>query len=74
MFLFPAGVLVVLTLAALAVDLTVVHLGEREAISAATAAANDAAGFGVDVARYRATGEVVLDPAKVEQAAATGQP
>jgi Flp pilus assembly protein TadG len=69
LFLFPAGFLVVLILAALAVDLTVVHLGEREAISAATAAANDAAGYGVDVPRYRETGAIVLDAERVEQAA-----
>jgi len=42
LLLFPAGVLVVLVLAAMAIDSSIAFLGERELSGAVTAAANDA--------------------------------
>lgn len=51
--LVPAGVLVVLILAAVAVDFTHLHLEQRELRSAAAAAANDAAAAAVDPAVVR---------------------
>lgn len=59
--LMPAGVLVVLILASIAVDMSVVHLRKRQALDLAAAAANDAATAGADPAGLRA-GEFRLDP------------
>lgn len=63
--LMPAGVLIVLVLGAMAVDLSVVHLGEREVSAAASAAVNDAVTEGVDQDVLYATGTYALDPAAV---------
>ena len=60
--LMPAGVLIVVVLAAIAVDFSVLFLAERELISAAGAAANDAVGAGLDGDAYRDVGEVTFDP------------
>jgi hypothetical protein len=49
----PASVFVVLVLAAITVDLSMVHLGRREGLAAAESAANDAVTFGLDEAAYR---------------------
>lgn len=68
LLLFPAGILVVLILGSIAVDFSIVFLAERELASAAAAAANDAAGAGIDTAHFRQTGEVVLDPIAAERA------
>lgn len=65
--LVPAGILVVVVLAALAVDLAHVHLVQRRLHTAAAAAANDAVTAGLDEARFRATGAYGLDPARVER-------
>ena len=51
--LVPAAVLVLVILAAIAVDSSVVLLGQRELANAAAAAANDAATVAIDVERLR---------------------
>ena len=51
--LVPAAVLVLVILAAIAVDSSVVMLGQRELANAAAAAANDAATVAIDVDRLR---------------------
>lgn len=61
----PAAVLIVLLLGAIAVDLTVVHLRQQQAIEAAASAANDAVTVGVDQDALRAGHGYVLDPARV---------
>lgn len=66
--LMPAGVLVVLVLAAITVDLSVVHLARRDLVAAASAAANDAATQGLDQDRLRRGGDLALDPYLTEQA------
>ena len=66
--LMPAGVLIVLLLGSIAVDFSIVFMAERELLSAASAAANDAATIGVDEHLLRTTGRFRLVPAKVEQA------
>jgi hypothetical protein len=65
--LMPAAVLVVIILGAIAVDLSIVHLGEREASAAASAAVNDAVTEGVDQDRLYATGAYALDPGAVAE-------
>ena len=65
--LMPAGVLIVLLLGSIAVDFSIVFMAERELVSAAAAAANDAATAGVDQEILRATGTFVLDPVEVER-------
>lgn len=78
LFLFPALALVVVVLGALAVDVALVHLAERQAFAAAAAAANDAATYGLDPTALRAGDEPVLVPARARRAAelalAGGQP
>jgi hypothetical protein len=64
--LMPAGVLVALILASIAVDMSVVHLRKRQALDLAAAAANDAATAGADPVELRA-GEFRLDAATVRQ-------
>ena len=51
--LVPAAVLVLVILAAIAVDSSVVMLGQRELANATAAAANDAATVAIDVDRLR---------------------
>jgi hypothetical protein len=60
--LMPAGLLIVLALASIAVDMSLVHLRKRQAFELAAAAANDAATAGVDQGRLRTTHAYVLDP------------
>jgi Putative Flp pilus-assembly TadE/G-like len=62
LMLMPAGLLVVLVLASIAVDMSLVHLRKRQAFELAAAAANDAATAGVDQGRLRTTHDYVLDP------------
>lgn len=64
--LMPAGVLVVLILASIAVDMSVVHLRKRQALDLAAAAANDAATAGADPVALRA-GAFRLEPAAARQ-------
>lgn len=62
LILMPACVLVVLVLAAVAVDMSLVHLRQRQAFDVAASAANDAVTAGVDQASLRA-GSYRVDPA-----------
>ena len=64
----PAAVLIVLLLGAIAVDLTIVHLRQQQAIDAAASAANDAVTGGLDQAALRAGRGYRLDPARVDAA------
>lgn len=63
----PAGLLVVLVLAAIAVDLSVVQLRKRQAFDLASAAANDAVTAGADQQALR-RGTYLLHPARTEEA------
>jgi hypothetical protein len=67
--LMPAAVLVFIVLGAIAVDASLSFLGERQVANLAAAVANDAATQGLDVQRYYATGELVIDPVRVEEVA-----
>ncbi len=69
LLLFPAAVLVVIVLAAIAVDSAIVFLGQREVTNAVSAAANDAASAGVGNRAFYEGGRVELDPATVRQLA-----
>ena len=62
LMLMPAGLLIVLVLASIAVDMSLVHLRKRQAFELAAAAANDAATAGVDQGRLRTAHDYVLDP------------
>lgn len=68
LMLMPAAVMIVLVLGAIAFDLSVVHLGERELVDAASAAANDAVTYGLDEEALRNDGVYRLDPSRVEEA------
>ena len=70
LMLMPAGVLIVLVLASIAVDMALVQLRQRQAFDLAAAAANDAATAGADRAALRA-GEYRLDPDAAESIVAT---
>jgi hypothetical protein len=60
--LMPAGVLVVLLLGAVAFDLSLVFLRQRQASSLAVDVANDVATAALDEGAFRADGEFRLDP------------
>lgn len=64
LMLLPACVLVVLVLISIAVDMSLVHLRQRQAVDLAAAAANDAVTAGADDGQLR-SGTYVLDPAQV---------
>ena len=66
--LVPAALLVLVVLAALAVDSATEYLARRELAAAADAAANDAVTFGLDEATFRETGEFVLDAERADEA------
>ena len=68
LLLMPAAVLIVLVLAAIAVDTAIVHLARRELVAGADSAANDAVTYGLDERRFRAGEGYRLDPDRVEQA------
>ena len=76
LMLLPAGVLVVLVLASIAVDMALVQLRQRQAFDLAASAANDAATAGVDQGQVR-SGRYVLDPeaaaASVERSLAASE-
>jgi hypothetical protein len=63
LMLMPAGVLVVLILASIAVDMSVLHLRKRQALDLAAAAANDAATAAADPGALR-SGDFRLDPGR----------
>ncbi|HYX44658.1 MAG TPA: hypothetical protein VE760_06405 [Acidimicrobiales bacterium] len=69
LLLFPAAVLIVVVLAAIAVDSAIVFLGQREVANAVSAAANDAAGEGVGNRAFYHGGRIDLDPATVRRLA-----
>ena len=60
--LVPAGFLVVILLAAVAVDSTVALLGQRQLQDLTAAAANDAAGAALADAGFYGSGAVQIDP------------
>ena len=60
--LMPAGLLIVLLLASVAVDMSLAHLRKRQAFDLAAAAANDAVTAGADQGRLRTSQGYVLDP------------
>ncbi len=66
LMLMPAGVLVVLLLGAMAFDLSVVFLRQRQASSLAVDVANDLATAALDEAAFRADGTYRLDPDRAE--------
>lgn len=68
LLLIPAGILIVLVLAAITLDSAVVFLAEREASSAAAAAANDLAALAADPQTLRDSGAFTLDPAAANMA------
>ncbi len=67
LMLMPAGVLVVLLLGAIAFDLSLVFLRQRQASSLAVDVANDVATVALDEARFREDGEFRLDPDRAAQ-------
>jgi hypothetical protein len=67
LLLLPAGMLVVLVLASIAVDLSVAYLGQRELAVAAAAAANDAATAALDPSQLRAAGRSAPDLVRAER-------
>ncbi|MCC5954221.1 MAG: hypothetical protein JJU45_19190 [Acidimicrobiia bacterium] len=72
LLLFPAALLVVLTLAAIATDLALVHHGRHLAHHVAAAAADDAVMVGLDTEAFRAGGDDwYLDRALVREVVAT---
>ena len=63
LILMPAAVLVLVILGAICVDFSVAYLAQRELKDAAVAAANDAAGAGLDQSRLRTgDGTLAIDP------------
>jgi hypothetical protein len=68
LMLMPAGVLIVFVLAAITVDLSLVHLARKELVNAASAAANDAATHGLSEQSLRGDGAYRLDGRRVEHA------
>jgi hypothetical protein len=62
MMLVPAGFLILLLLAAIAVDSAGAYLGQRQLTDALAAAANDAATAGLDNRAYYTSGAIILDP------------
>jgi Flp pilus assembly protein TadG len=69
LILMPAAVFIVMVLSAIAVDLSLVHLGEREAAAAASAAANDAATGAIDDTDLYDNGAYAIDPVRADQIA-----
>lgn len=69
LMLMPAGVLIVLLLGAVAFDLSLLFLRQRQASSAAADVANDLATAALDEDAFRSSGDFQLDP---ERAAALG--
>lgn len=63
--LVPAGFLVLILLAALAVDSAVAYLGQQQLHDALSAAVNDAVTAGLDNAAFYRSGSLRLDPASV---------
>ena len=66
LFLYPVGFLIVLMLGAIAVDLGNVWMQQRRLADAADSAANDAVTYGVDQGVLRATGDLELSEARID--------
>jgi len=66
LILMPAGVLVVLLLGAIAVDLSLVFLRQRQASAMAVDVANDLVGIALDEDAFRADGRFQLDPERAD--------
>jgi hypothetical protein len=64
--LMPAGALIVLLLGAIAFDLSLVFLRQRQASSLAADVANDLASVALDVPAFRASGTFELDPRRAD--------
>ncbi len=64
--LFPAAIMVMFVLASMAIDAALTFSAQRSLTDIAAAAANDAASAVADEAYYL-QGQVVLDPAQVQQ-------
>ncbi len=67
LMLMPAGVLVILLLGAIAFDMSLLFLRQRQAAAVTSDVANDLAALALDVPTFRASGEYVLDPAKADE-------
>ena len=67
LMLMPAGVLVTLLLGAIAFDLSVVFLRQRQASALAVDVANDLATAALDEAAFRADGTYRIDPARAAE-------
>jgi hypothetical protein len=65
--LMPAGVLVVLLLGAIAFDLSLVFLRQRQASALAVDVANDLATAALDEAAFRSDGTYRLDPDRADE-------
>ncbi len=65
--LVPAGFLVLVALAALAVDSAVAYLGQQQLHDALVAAANDAASSAIDHSAFYGSGSVVISLPAAEQ-------
>jgi len=70
LLLAPAGMLILLVLAALSFDLALAFQAKRQLVELAEAAANDAVTAGLDDGRFRAGGTYCLDPARVARSVA----
>ena len=66
LMLMPAGALIVLLLGAIAFDLSLVFLRQRQASSLAADVANDLASVALDVPTFRASGAFELDPRRAD--------
>ncbi len=69
LMLMPAAVLVVVVLAAMAVDFAILFLGERELADVAAAAANDASTAGLERDAFYDCRGLILDPGRARAAA-----
>jgi hypothetical protein len=67
LLLFPAAVLVVLVLVAIALEHASMGFQQRDLFHVADAAANDAATEALDLDELRATGALVIDPVRAEE-------
>lgn len=68
LMLMPAAVLIMIILGALAVDRAVIFAAQRELVSTAQAAANDAAGLSVDIDQLRTGGNIEVDAESIGDA------
>ena len=66
LMLMPAGALIVLLLGAIAFDLSLVFLRQRQASSLAADVANDLASVALDVPTFRESGVFELDPIRAD--------